>query len=86
LSENPKKTSHADSSNIKIKVVVAVVCVVLVVVGFYFLNFNFFILKNENWQNIFQNFSRNTGDWGVFGDYTLAGYLTLLLPYLYFIG
>ncbi|MFA5920610.1 MAG: hypothetical protein WC856_04895 [Methylococcaceae bacterium] len=41
----------------------------MVIVGFYFFNFNSQILKNEDWWNVFQNLSKNTGNWGTFGDY-----------------
>ena len=39
----------------------------LLVVGFYFFNFNFHLLKNENWRTFLK--SENTGSWGTFGDY-----------------
>ena len=62
--------SDSNSSNIKTGWVLAILIgIVLVVVGFYFFNFNFHLLKNENWPDIFKNLSKNTGSWGTFGDY-----------------
>lgn len=45
-----------------------VICIIVfIVVGFYFVNFQ--LLRNENWWNVFQNLSEDTGKWGEFGDY-----------------
>jgi hypothetical protein len=62
--------SNSNSSNIKTGWVLAILIgIVLLVVGFYFFNFNFHLLKNENWSDIFKNLSKETGSWGTFGDY-----------------
>ena len=62
--------SDSNSSNIKTGWVLAILIgIVLLVVGFYFFNFNFHLLKNENWSDIFKNLSKDTGSWGTFGDY-----------------
>jgi len=67
---NSNKTNNTDSDGINIKwVLPGLVFIVFVVFGFYFLNFNSHILKNEIWRNVFQNLSENTGNWGTFGDY-----------------
>ena len=62
--------SDSNSSNIKTGWILAILIgIVLLVVGFYFFNFNFHLLKNENWPDIFKNLSKETGSWGTFGNY-----------------
>ena len=64
------ETSNADLKNSKTGWSLTILIGIgLVIVGFYFVNFNSQILKNEDWWNVFQNLSKNTGNWGTFGDY-----------------
>lgn len=79
---NSKETIGANLNNIKTGWVLAILIGIgLVIVGFYFFNFNFHILKNEDWWKVFQNLSADAGNWGTFGDY-VGG---ILKPHLHFI-
>ncbi|MDI1229541.1 MAG: hypothetical protein PSU93_00120 [Methylobacter sp.] len=67
---NSNETSNADLKNSKTGWSLAILIGIgLVIVGFYFFNFSSHILKNEDWWNVFQNLSKDTGNWGTFGDY-----------------
>ncbi len=62
--------SDSNLSNIKTGWVLTILIgIVFLIVIFYAINFNFDMLKNENWSGIFKNLSKNTGNWGAFGDY-----------------
>lgn len=67
---NSNETRNADLKNSKTGWSLTILIGIgLVIVGFYFFNFNSHILKNEDWWNVFQNLSADTGNWGTFGDY-----------------
>jgi heme/copper-type cytochrome/quinol oxidase subunit 1 len=71
LMSNSNRKNNTDSSSINTKqVLITLVVLGFLIVGFYFFNFNFHLLKNEDWgRRIFQNFARDTDSWGTFGDY-----------------
>ncbi len=67
---NSNETNNADLKNSKTGWTPTILIGIgSVIIGFYFFNFNSHILKNEDWWNVFQNLSKDTGNWGTFGDY-----------------
>jgi hypothetical protein len=67
---NPNETSNADLKYSKTgRSLTILIGIGLAIVCFSFFNFNSHILINEDWWNVFQNLSKDTGNWGTFGDY-----------------
>lgn len=67
---NSSVKNNDDSNNLNTTIfVVVLLIVVIVVVICYFINFNYHMFGH--WREIFNinNLSKETGDWGTFGDY-----------------